>query len=93
MQGIRVDVVSREAVGSGGRHLPTSITSQLFVLEHGGIRVDKERVRTLMSPHGVRARGRRKFKATTDSDYKLPVVLNLLDQTTLRTLCCRLRST
>ena len=36
-----------------------------------GIRVGKERVRKLMSLHGIRARGKRKFKATTDSNHKL----------------------
>ena len=32
-----------------------------------GIRVGKERVRKLMKLHGIKARGERKFKATTDS--------------------------
>ena len=45
-----------------------------------GIRVGKERVRKLMSLHGIRARGKRKFKATTDSNHKLPVAPNLLDR-------------
>ncbi|SCC94366.1 conserved hypothetical protein [Thiomonas sp. X19] len=45
-----------------------------------GIRVGKERVRKLMSLHGIRARGKRKFKATTDSHHKLPVAPNLLDR-------------
>lgn len=43
-----------------------------------GIRVGKERVRKLMQQHGVRARGKRKFKATTDSNHSLPVAPNLL---------------
>ena len=43
-----------------------------------GIRVGKERVRKLMSQHGIRARGKRKFKATTDSNHSLPVAPNLL---------------
>ncbi len=38
-----------------------------------GIRVGKERVRKLMKLHGIRARGKRKFKATTDSSHGLPV--------------------
>ena len=33
-----------------------------------GTRVGKERVRKLMVLHGIRARGKRKFKATTDSN-------------------------
>jgi transposase InsO family protein len=46
----------------------------------GGIRVGKERVRKLMKLHGIKARGKRKFKATTDSNHKLPVAENLLDR-------------
>ena len=45
-----------------------------------GIRVGKERVRKLMSLHGVKARTKRKFKATTDSSHHLPVAPNLLDR-------------
>ncbi len=44
-----------------------------------GIRVSKERVRKLMSLHGIKARGKGKFKATTDSNHKLPVAENLLN--------------
>ena len=43
-----------------------------------GIRVGKERVRKLMKLHGIKARGKRKFKATTDSNHKLPVAEPLL---------------
>lgn len=45
-----------------------------------GIRVGKERVRKLMSLHGIKARGKRRFKATTDSSHELPVAENLLDR-------------
>jgi putative transposase len=45
-----------------------------------GIRVGKERVRKLMNLHGVKARGKRKYKATTDSNHALPVAPNLLDR-------------
>src|SRR5690606_14253458 len=45
-----------------------------------GIRVGKERVRKLMQQHGIRARGQRKFKATTDSNHSLPVAPNLLQR-------------
>ncbi|HEY8355385.1 MAG TPA: IS3 family transposase [Methylophilaceae bacterium] len=45
-----------------------------------GIRVGKERVRKLMQQHGIRARGKRKFKATTDSNHSLPVAPNLLQR-------------
>jgi transposase InsO family protein len=45
-----------------------------------GIRVGKERVRKLMQQHGIQARGKRRFKATTDSRHQLPVAPNLLQQ-------------
>jgi len=43
-----------------------------------GIRVGKERVRKLMKLHGIKARSKRKYKATTDSNHSLPVAPNLL---------------
>ena len=43
-----------------------------------GIRVGKERVQKLMQQHGIRARAKRKYKATTDSRHSLPVAPNLL---------------
>lgn len=43
-----------------------------------GIRVGKERVRKLMAQHGIRARTKRRFKATTDSRHNLPVAANLI---------------
>lgn len=45
-----------------------------------GIRVGKERVRQLMQLHGIKARGKRKYKATTDSNHGLPVAPNLLNR-------------
>ena len=45
-----------------------------------GMRVGKERVRKLMALHGIKARGKRKYKATTDSNHSLPVALNLLNR-------------
>jgi putative transposase len=45
-----------------------------------GIRVGKERVRLLMKRHGIHARSKRKFVATTDSKHKLPIAQNLLDR-------------
>ena len=44
----------------------------------GGIPVGKERVRKLMKLHGIRAKTKRKFKATTDSAHDLPVAPNLI---------------
>jgi len=43
-----------------------------------GIRVGKERVRTLMNLYGIRARTKRRFNVTTDSKHDLPVAPNLL---------------
>ncbi|MCW5641732.1 MAG: IS3 family transposase [Rhodoferax sp.] len=45
-----------------------------------GVRVGKERVRKLMKQHGIKARSKRKFKATTDSSHSLPVAPNLLER-------------
>ena len=42
------------------------------------IRVGKERVRKLMALHGIRAKTKRKFKATTNSAHQLPVAPNLI---------------
>ena len=44
-----------------------------------GILVGKERVRKLMKANGLQARGKRKFKATTNSNHTLPVSPDLLD--------------
>ena len=43
-----------------------------------GIRVGKDRVQKLMQRHGIRARGKRRFKVTTDSRHDLPVSPNVL---------------
>lgn len=45
-----------------------------------GIRVGKERVRKLMQLHGIRAKGKRRFKVTTDSKHNMPIAPNLLDR-------------
>jgi transposase InsO family protein len=45
-----------------------------------GIRVGKQRVQTLMQLHGIKARAKRKYKATTDSNHSLPVAENLLNR-------------
>ena len=44
------------------------------------IRVGKERVQKLMQLHGIRAKGKRRFKVTTDSKHDLPIAPNLLDR-------------
>lgn len=45
-----------------------------------GIRVGKQRVQTLMQLHGIRAKGKRRFKVTTDSNHDLPIAPNLLNR-------------
>ena len=45
-----------------------------------GVRVGKERVQQLMQLHGIRAKGKRRFKVTTDSDHGLPIAPDLLDR-------------
>lgn len=45
------------------------------------IRVGKSRVQRLMQRHGIRARGKRRFRiATTDGRHGLPIASNLLDR-------------
>ena len=46
-----------------------------------GVRVGKERVRKLMQRHGIRARGKRRFRVvTTDSKHDLAVAPNRLER-------------
>ena len=49
-------------------------------LQARGIRAGKERVRKLMKSNGLQAKGKRKFKVTTDSSHGLPVSPNILDR-------------
>jgi putative transposase len=49
-------------------------------LKGSGIPVSKGRVERLMRENGLRGRHKRRFKATTDSKYSLPVAPNRLDQ-------------
>jgi transposase InsO family protein len=49
-------------------------------LKAKGIAVSRERVERLMREHGIVARGKRKFKATTDSRHNLPTAPNVLDR-------------
>jgi putative transposase len=50
-------------------------------LRKRGIRVGKLRVQRLMQQHGIRARGKRRFRiTTTDSRHQLPIAPNLLNQ-------------
>jgi putative transposase len=46
-----------------------------------GVRVGKSRVQRLMQRHGIRARGKRRFRInTTDSRHGLPIAPNLLNR-------------
>lgn len=45
-----------------------------------GYPASKQRVERLMRENGIRARHKRRYKATTDSKHALPVAANLLDR-------------
>jgi transposase InsO family protein len=47
-------------------------------LQGRGHRIGLRRVERLMREHGIRARHKRRFKATTDSKHSMPVAANLL---------------
>ena len=49
-------------------------------LRKDGIRVGKQRLQRLMRQHGIRAKGKKRFKVTTDSNHDLPIAPNLLDR-------------
>ncbi len=49
-------------------------------LQDRGLPAGKERVRKLMQENGIRARHKRRYKATTDSKHDLPVAPNLLNR-------------
>ena len=40
----------------------------------------KERVQKLIQLHGIRAKGKRRLKVTTDSNHDLPISPNLLNR-------------
>ena len=42
------------------------------------MRVGKQRLQTLMRQNGIRAKGKRRFKITTDSNHDLPIAPNPL---------------
>ncbi len=49
-------------------------------LRNDGIRVGKQRLQTLMQKHGIRAKGKKRFKVTTDSNHHLPIAPNLINR-------------
>ena len=49
-------------------------------LRNAGVPVGKHRLQTLMQKHGLRAKGKKRFKITTDSAHDLPIAANLLNR-------------
>lgn len=49
-------------------------------LQARSIQVGKGRVQKLMQLQGIRAKGKRRFKVTTDSQHDLPIAANLLNR-------------
>lgn len=52
----------------------------LHELRSNGIPVGKQRLQALMHKHGIRAKGKKRFKITTDSNHDLPIAPNRLDR-------------
>lgn len=69
---VHIRTVHRESRGSYGW---PRIWRELLTRD---VRVGKTRVQQLMQRHGIRAKGRRRFKVTTDSRHDLPIAPNLL---------------
>ncbi len=49
-------------------------------LRNQGVHVGKQRVQRLMPLHGLRGKGKKRFKVTTDSNHDLPIAPNLLNR-------------
>lgn len=49
-------------------------------LRQAGVPVGKQRLTRLMREHGIVAKGRKRFRVTTDSNHDLPIADNLLDR-------------
>lgn len=67
----RVHAKSRKTYGSPRVHVE---------LREQGFEVGRNRVARLMRVSGLRARGKRRYKKTTDSDHDLRVAPNVLDR-------------
>ena len=68
--------------GSGGVYgaprIRAVLQAEYGYPEKGTSEGSLNRIKALMRGHGIRAKTRRKFKATTDSNHKLPIAPNLL---------------
>ena len=78
----RRDEELRQAIGDifvdkRSRYGSPRITKELAKQDLG---VSSKRVSRLMREDGLRAKGKRKFKQTTDSNHSLPVAPNLINQ-------------
>ena len=78
----RRDAELRQAIGEifadkRSRYGSPRITKELAKQDLG---VSSKRVSRLMREDGLRAKGKRKFKQTTDSNHSLPVAPNLINQ-------------
>ena len=49
-------------------------------LRKDGVRVGKQRLQRLMHRHGIRGKGKKRFKVTTHSNHDLPIAPNLLNR-------------
>lgn len=49
-------------------------------LPHDGVRVGKQRLQRLMQQYGIRTKGKKRFRVTTDSHHDLPIAPNLLNR-------------
>jgi transposase InsO family protein len=63
--------------GSKGEYGWPRIWKELYAR---GVRVGKDRIQKLMKPHGIKARGKKRYVVTTDSRHNLPIAPNLLER-------------
>ena len=69
---VKIKEISEQSRGTyGSRRIRAKLRKE-------GIRVNIKRIKRLMEITGIRAKMRRKFKITTNSKHKLPIVENLL---------------
>lgn len=71
---VHVKAVHTRTRGSYGR------PRILRELRADGVPVGKQRLQQLMRKHGIRAKGKKRFRVTTDSNHDLPIAPNLLNR-------------